>query len=448
MSKRIKIVAQIIDVETDTILEESPLFNKVAERPKDLDQLGFTHQEQITILQHSQAQILALQEELINSHALLCPNCGKKTRKRGKFTCDFHAILTDHKIQLQRTICACGWTSKISIDGTYGSALHPDLVALQSMTGAQMSFQKAESCLERLCCSKRPINNHSRLQKTVMQTGGLLESIKRRSTWPSNGAANNESFASELTLVIDGAHLSSNTPKNRSFEAMTATVYNPKNVVKKDKNHHKIHTKTVVASAKSDHQCAIKSLIKQACLKQGLTKETTLTVLTDGAKNCWSTVVELQSACKKIITILDWFHIGKKFKNTEHLISSHYQEDFKKAKWCLWHGDIDKALLKLKMIQLAGDTNEKMKGLIRYIKNNRSHLVNYQQREKNGEVFTSQLAESTVNNLVNERQKHDKRMQWSRGGADAMLQIRSSIQSNDWLNDWALVKKDMYKQAI
>jgi len=49
MSKRIKIVAQIIDIETNTILEESPLFNKVAERPKDLDQLGFTHQEQISI---------------------------------------------------------------------------------------------------------------------------------------------------------------------------------------------------------------------------------------------------------------------------------------------------------------------------------------------------------------------------------------------------------------
>lgn len=299
------------------------------------------------------------------------------------------------------------------------------------MTGAQMSFQKAQSCLERLCCAKRPINNHSRLQKTVMQTGDLLATIKQTSMWISSSSANNDLFANELTLLVDDAHLPSNSPKSRSFEAMTATVYNPMHLIKKDKHHHKIKAKTVVASAKNDHQFAIKSLIKQACLKQGLTNETTLRVLTDGAKNCWSTIVELPSACKTIITILDWFHIGKKFKNTEYSIPLSYQENFDKAKWCLWRGDIDKALQKLKQIQLGDENKEKLKGLIDYIKNNRSHLVNYQQREKNGEVFTSQLAESTVNNLVNERQKHDKRMQWSRDGADAMLQIRSSIQSND-----------------
>ena len=146
--------------------------------------------------------------------------------------------------------------------------------------------------------------------------------------------------------------------------------------------------------------------------------------------------------------MLDWFHIGKKFKNTVHSIPPQYQDDFEKAKWCLWHGDVEKALSKLKTIQLTVDTSEKIIRLINYIKNNRPHLVNYQQRKKNDEVFTSQLAESTVNNLVNERQKHDKRMQWSRDGANAVLQIRSSMQSNDWINDWQIVKTEMYKKAI
>ena len=49
---------------------------------------------------------------------------------------------------------------------------------------------------------------------------------------------------------------------------------------------------------------------------------------------------------------------------------------------------------------------------------------------------------------MNERQKHDARMQWSRSGADCVLQIRSSIQSNDWNNDWDLVQKLMYREAI
>jgi len=74
--------------------------------------------------------------------------------------------------------------------------------------------------------------------------------------------------------------------------------------------------------------------------------------------------------------------------------------------------------------------------------------ANYKERETAGLVFTSQLAESTVNNLVNERQKQDKRMQWSRDGADSILQIRSSKQSRDWKTDWEVVQKSMYREAI
>lgn len=48
---------------------------------------------------------------------------------------------------------------------------------------------------------------------------------------------------------------------------------------------------------------------------------------------------------------------------------------------------------------------------------------------------------------MNERQKHDKRMQWSREGADAVLQIRSSRQSGDWQQDWESVQELMYRKA-
>ena len=74
-------------------------------------------------------------------------------------------------------------------------------------------------------------------------------------------------------------------------------------------------------------------------------------------------------------------------------------------------------------------------------------MLNYQERDKKGLVYISQLAESTINNLINEHQKHDKRMQWSREGADAILQIRSSKQSNDWKSDWNFVQNIFYRKA-
>ena len=74
----------------------------------------------------------------------------------------------------------------------------------------------------------------------------------------------------------------------------------------------------------------------------------------------------------------------------------------------------------------------KLDSLITYIRNNKKHIVNYQKRKAAGLSFTSNVAETYVNNVINTRQKNDGRMQWSRIGADTVLQIRSSVQSKAW----------------
>ncbi len=448
MDTTIQIIAQEVNTKTGEVIHRHAVYTKAAAFPKHIRDLGFNHEEQIEILKQSQESLLHAQQLRIDEHQSTCPHCGKRTTKQGKFTSDFHAVFTDHEVVIQRTRCQCGWRSKISIDGMYGSALHPDLVELQAKFGSETSFKKTEGLLTARCCGKRAINNHSRIQKTVQHVGELLLAVKKDKQW-IHGAANDPGTSKELVLVIDGAHLHSKDKHRRSFEAMTATVYNPKNHIEKDKQHNEITNKTVVASAKSDRQKNIKRLAKNACLKQGMDKKTTLTVLTDGAKNCWSVVASLENECLEMITVLDWFHIGMKFKNRQHVVPNELKEDYEKAKWCLWHGDSNKSLLKLKEIKSKLiEGKEKMGSLITYIKNNQSHLAHYKEREKAGLVFTSQLAESTVNNLVNERQKHDKRMQWSRDGADSILQIRSSKQSRDWKADWDVVQKGMYREAI
>lgn len=57
------------------------------------------------------------------------------------------------------------------------------------------------------------------------------------------------------------------------------------------------------------------------------------------------------------------------------------------------------------------------------------------------------LAESTVNTLINQRQKGKQKMQWSRDGAHNILQIRASIHSNSWENEWVKVENILYKLA-
>ncbi len=408
--------------------------------------MGFTHKEQIKILEESQEAILHSQEEEINNKNTTCPLCGKKTKKNGKFKSAFHSVFTDHSLSLQRAQCTCGWSSKISIDGTYGSALHPDLVELQSLHGSENSFKKVEEYLSKKCCSERSINNHSRIQKSVNQVGEILRDLKQDDAWVD---ATKRPYSKELVLNIDGGHIYSNGPDKRSIEAMVAVIYNPNNIKEKDKNHREITDKTIVASAKNDHQVTIKKLTENACLQQGMNKSTTLTALCDGAKNCWSIVSSIENECKSIVRILDWFHIGKKFKNTESIVPENHKDQFDQAKWCLWHGDVKKALLKLNLIK--DDITEgisKLDSLITYIRNNKKHIVNYQKRKAAGLSFTSNVAETYVNNVINTRQKNDGRMQWSRIGADTVLQIRSSVQSKAWDIDWSLIQDRLYRTAV
>ena len=74
-----------------------------------------------------------------------------------------------------------------------------------------------------------------------------------------------------------------------------------------------------------------------------------------------------------------------------------------------------------------------------YIENNASKIINYRERQKKGLPFTSNLAESTVESLINQRCKGQQHMRWSREGLDPILQLRAAIASNDWDLNWKTV---------
>ena len=67
---------------------------------------------------------------------------------------------------------------------------------------------------------------------------------------------------------------------------------------------------------------------------------------------------------------------------------------------------------------------------------NAAKIIDYRELQKNGLVFTSNLAESTVESLINQRCKGQQHMRWSREGLDPLLQLRAAIGSNDWDKIW------------
>ena len=144
-----------------------------------------------------------------------------------------------------------------------------------------------------------------------------------------------------------------------------------------------------------DELKTIKTYVVNAALKQGLSEQTRVTGLADGAKNCWSVLLALQPHCQSLEGILDWFHIGKKFQNLYQALGESFEKSLESAKWELWHGKAVSALAKLALIKenvTEQDKRVKLKGLYDYLYRNQDYLVNYEQRKQANQTYTSSVA--------------------------------------------------------
>ena len=110
-----------------------------------------------------------------------------------------------------------------------------------------------------------------------------------------------------------------------------------------------------------------------------------------------------------------------------------------RVKWHLWRGNTEAAITRIQqLIKAAKSTGaiDKLGKFELYIQNNVTRIVNYSERKKKGLIFTSNLAESTVESLINQRCKGQQHMRWSREGLNPILKLRAIINTIDWENKW------------
>ena len=197
-------------------------------------------------------------------------------------------------------------------------------------------------------------------------------------------------------------------------------VYRPENIIEVDSHHRQIENKSCALSARDDDLEAMKLYTLNAARKQGMILKTQVTALADGAQNCWSVILSLAPHCKSLLCILDWFHIAMRFQNVRGTVDDAFKETLEGVKWKLWHGKSEDALQKLELLMNnITDAKKciKLKKLYDYLENNQAYLVNYEEREQQGLSYTSQVAESHIDTIINDRFKRTKKMQWTHDGA-------------------------------
>jgi len=443
MNLAVKYFAQVYDKDSGNVVEENLLYEKLINFAKSIDDFGLRHLEQINLIGKSQDTFIKHQAKLFSDDDS-CPNCGRKLTNRGVYYSDFHDVLTDHSVGIKRLTCTCGWHNKQSIKAIFGNAQHPELLKKQLITGSDNSYEKASSSLNSESGTERSINNASTIRKKLKKCGTILGEIKLKSAW-----TNSKKTFDELVAEADGGHIQYIEKGKHSFEEMLTTIFRPEDLKAVNNNRNELKNKICVGSALSDKQVTIKQLTINACKKMGMTENTDIIALSDGAKNCWPVLEALAPFCKSFTTILDWFHVGKHFTSRESKIPEELKEKYNKAKWHLWHGHPASSLIRLEQVKAETDDSKAhnvIDWLINYINNNKRNIVDYHKRELKDKIISSQTAETTVNNVINSRQKNQQ-MRWSRDGAHSVIQIRTSIYSKSWKEDWNLLKNEIYTEA-
>jgi hypothetical protein len=437
MAKHYRIVFQSFESEhPDIILTERTLLEDTLNIPTNCFDFAMDHSKQIALIQAAQDSVLNEKSNLIHQSQKICPDCQKKLMKFGYQTSTFHDVLTDHKVKIQRLKCHdCGYEVKATVRTFLGTTQSGDLKKIQATLGANFTYRESEQLLGLFSNADRVINNHDRVKHVTESVGTIVATISE-----TEKAIMTTEEAKELILSVDGGHIHTIEDK-RSIEAIASVVYRPDALVSNPKGTlHYLKSKNCAASVNDDNQEQIISGTIIAALRQGLTENTHITALCDGAANCWQVVDALKPLCAEMTCILDWFHLAMKIQNIS--LPERLKTKLLRIKWHLWRGNVAHALLRLEqLMKIVQDEKqfERIKKFKEYVVNNKQRIVNYRARQKNGLVFTSSLAESTVESLINRRCKGQQHMRWSRGGLNPLLQLRAAIQSkNDWSKKWKM----------
>ena len=443
-----RIISEIYDENTGEIISQVTIMDKVIEEAKEMDQLGFTRKDSIEILKNIQEEYLKEQSKLL--HPKKCPHCGAKTRLYGSHISLFHGVFSDHRLNIHKAQCtSCKKIKTTTIKGLFGNNKHRDLLKAQIMKASEMSFVDAQKSLDAEVGEPRSVNCQNNLKVFSNQVGSILKEVRKEDT-------SSTEQANTLIIGVDGGYIKSNKDNRNRFEALVGKIYRPeKHVIKNNKNSRNSCTMSseYVASAIADRGSSFEQLLIAAARRQGLNEKTHVLYLSDGANNCWKAASLLLKLFKvKITKILDWWHIQDKLSKLDKRVKDDQEllDAIDSVRWSIWNKSDkmnDRISSLIELVKNDITLLEKVVEFKEYIANNSEYLVNYKERKENNEPFTSSFIESAVEKIINKRHKKQHKAQWSKDGADNILQIRTAAASDNWDKTWDNLYHKMYKKA-
>ncbi len=387
-----------------------------------IEHLGLTLSEAKQLLSTPQRHLLRQQvDAFLNTYAD-CPDCGTplhlKARSRRSFRTLFgtfqfdsprleHCDCTRHKTSSFRPLSAL-LTESVAPELLYMEAKWSSLVSYGMSLDALKDFLPLHGTLDVKTVRSDTLKVAQRLEAELgEEQPGFLDGDP--SDWdllpPPDGA---------FTVGIDGGYVRNWLDKKHNFEVIVgkSTLSCGEDEDTKSPSHKRLGFVQTLDTKP-------KRRLYEVLQSQGVQMNHNITFLSDGDDTLRKLQLEMSP---KAPHLLDWFHLtmkltvlgqfGKGLVHCEAVLGEAIRDQIERLTWSLWHGQVDKALVKA------------LAALRTYVVNNRHVTPNDGERYHNSEAIATGFVESTVNEVVSKRFCKKQQMQWSKEGAHLLLQTR------------------------
>jgi hypothetical protein len=180
--------------------------------------------------------------------------------------------------------------------------------------------------------------------------------------------------------------------------------------------------------------------------------------LADGAKDNWRLLAEIEqqmpTAVQPSVNIADFYHACDHLKNACDAAwgesSARGKAEFERLKTLLKEAEQGVAqvlrVLRYQYGRARGHKRERLQAELTYFRNQRPHMA-YAAYVRQGLPIASGVIEATCKTLVTQRLKRSG-MAWGPDGGQAILTLRSLIQSERWPAAWQLLSADFRKTVV
>jgi hypothetical protein len=437
-----------------------------------IEHLGLTLAESKQLLSTLQRHLLQQQVDTFLDARSTCPDCGTPLKLKARAHRSFRTLFgtfTFYSPRLEHCDCQGPMTSSFRpLAALLTEPVAPELLSMEAKWSSLVSYGLSLEALQDFLPLDLSLDVKTVRYDTLKVAKRLEAELGEEQPSFIEGEPRDWDLLplpeGSFKVGIDGGYLRNWVDKKHKFEVIVG-----KSIRSFDEGEEEDRTPSLKRFGfvqTLDTQS--KQRLHEVLQSQDLQMNQAITFLSDGDDKLRALQMEMSP---KATHILDWFHLtmkltvlgqyGKGLVQCEAVLGEQIQDQIERLKWSLWHGQVDKALGKIDVLETSiepfSETYARFVQLVKalsalrtYIVNNRHVIPNDGERYRNGEPIATGFVESTVNEVVSKRFCKKQQMQWSKEGAHLLLQTRVRTLNGElgaifqrWYPDMDLEVKEM-----